>query len=311
MLKKFPVPVCGLALGLASLGNLLAPFGTALRYTCGMAAFVIALFFTMRALTDFASVRKDLENPVAFSVLPTYTMALMLLSAYAKPFIGTAAVVAWFAAVTLQFVIIAAFVKTFVLKFNIRQVFPSWFVMFVGIVVASVTSPVMGQKEIGRILFFAGFTSYMALLPVVIYRVLKIGGIPDPARPSIAIFCAPASLCFVGYMSAFDEKNALFALFIAALSLTFWLAVVAGIPKMLKLPFFPSYSAFTFPLVISATAFSVAGSFFGGSVGDLFSMLSPLATMLASAAVLYVLTRYAMFWFAPANPAGQAAPAEK
>lgn len=311
MLKKFPVPVCGLALGLASLGNLLAPFGTAVRYICGAASFFIVLVFTIRALTDFASVRKDLENPVAFSVLPTYTMALMLLSVYAKPFIGTAAISLWFAALTLQLVIIAAFVKTFVLKFNIMQVFPSWFVMFVGIVVASVTSPVMGQKEIGRVLFFAGFTSYIALLPIVIYRVLKIGGIPDQARPSIAIFCAPASLCFVGYMSAFDEKNAAFALFIAAFSLTSWLAVVASIPRMLKLPFFPSYSAFTFPLVISATAFSAAGPFFGGSAGDLFSMLSPLATMLAAAVVLYVLTRYAMFWLASASSVGQAATVKK
>lgn len=311
MLKKIPVPACGLALGLASLGNLLAPFGTVVRYSCGAAACLIALLFTMRLLTDFGSVRRDLENPVAFSVLPTYTMALMLLSAYAKPFIGTAAVAVWFAAVTSQLVIMAAFIKIFVLRFNIRQVFPSWFVMFVGIVVASVTSPVMGQKEIGRLLFFVGFASYMALLPIVMYRVLKIGGIPEPARPTIAIFCAPASLCFVGYMSAFDEKNAVFALFIAALSLTFWLAVIASMPGMLKLPFFPSYSALTFPLVISATAFGVAGPFFGGSAGNLFSMLSPLATMLAAAAVLYILTRYVMFWFAQASPAEQAVPAKK
>lgn len=311
MLKKFPVPVCGLALGLASLGNLLAPFGTAVRYACGAAALLIALFFTMSALTDFSSVRKDLENPVAFSVLPTYTMALMLLSAYAKPFIGAAAVAVWFAAVTLQLAIMAVFVKNFVLRFKIGQVFPSWFVMFVGIVVASVTSLVMGQKELGRILFFAGFLSYMALLPVVLYRVLKIGAIPDPARPTIAIFCAPASLCFVGYLSAFDEKNAVFALFIAALSLAFWLAVVASMPGLLKLPFFPSYSAFTFPLVISATAFSAAGSYFGGAAGKLFGLLSPLATMLAAAAVLYVLVRYVMFWSAPADPVGQAAPVKK
>lgn len=303
MLKKFPVPVCGLALGLASLGNLLAVFGAAVRYTCGAASFLIALLFTIRALTDFSSVRKELENPVAFSVLPTYTMTLMLLSAYARPFIGTAAVAVWFAAIALQLVIMTAFVKTFVLKFNIGQVFPSWFVMFVGIVVASVTSPAMGQKEVGRVLFYAGFTSYMALLPVVIYRVLKKGAIPDPARPTAAIFCAPASLCFVGYMSAFDEKNAVFALFIATLSLTFWLAVLASMPGMLRLPFFPSYSAFTFPLVISATAFKIAGPFFGGSAGGLFAMLSPLAAMLAAAFVLYVLARYFMFWLAPAEQA--------
>lgn len=299
MLKKFPVAVCGLALGLASLGNLLPAFWPPLRYVCGGVSFLILLAFTIRALTDFGSIRKELENPVAFSVLPTYTMAVMLLSGYAKPFAGDAAVAVWFAALALQFVIMAAFVRTFVVKFNIENVFPSWFVMFVGIVVASVTSPVMEQKEVGRLVFFAGFTLYMALLPVVLYRVLKIGGIPQPARPTAAIFTAPANLCFVGYMSAFDEKSVALAVFMIMISLIFWLAVVFSLPKLLRLPFFPSYSAFTFPFVISATAYKAGSAFFTGALAGALGALSLFALIIAVAAVLYVLLRYCMFWFAP------------
>lgn len=297
MLKKFPVPVCGLALGFAALGNLLAPCGAALRYACGAVSLIIVLLFTIRVVTDFGSIRKELENPVAFSVFPTYTMAVMLLAAYAKPFIGTASVVVWFAALILQFAMMACFIKVFVVKFNIKQVFPSWFVMFVGIVVASVTSPAMGQKQIGQLVFYIGLALYLALLPVVLYRVLKAGAIPEPARPSAAIFCAPSSLCVSGYLAAFDDKSAVLAAFIAVMSLVFWLAVLVAMFKLLRLPFFPSYSAFTFPFVISAVAFKGAGSFFPGAFGGIYRLLSLPAMIIAAAAVLYVLGRYCGFWF--------------
>lgn len=310
MLKKLPIPVCGLALGLASLGNLLAPFSVMLRHACGGASLLIVLAFTVRAITDFSSIRKELENPVAFSVLPTYTMALMLLAGYTKPFIEDANAL-WFVALALQLVIMAAFAVSFVAKFNIKQVFPSWFVMFVGIVIASVTSPVMGQQAVGRLVFFAGFALYMALLPVVLYRVLKVGGIPEPARPTLAIFCAPASLCFVGYMSAFNEKSVLFASFIAVLSVTFWLAVLLSMPRLLRLPFSPSYSAFTFPLVISATAFRLGSRFFSGGLGSLLGILTPIAVAVASTVVLHVLVRYFRFWFIKPRPKTLTAPEGK
>lgn len=296
MSKKFPVSICGLALGFAALGNLLGAYSETFRYVCGSIAFFIALGFTARVVTDFSSLRKELENPVAFSVLPAYTMTLILLAVYIKPFLKTAAFAVWVPALILQFIIIAAFIKTFVAKFNIRQVFPSWFVMFVGIVTASVTSPAMGMKPVGQAIFYIGFLFYLALLPVVIYRTIKISEIPEPARPATAIFSAPASLCTVGYISAFDEKNIALVIFIAALSLIFWLAILFSAFKFLKLPFFPSYSAFTFPMVISAIAFKAAGTFLSGSMGILFRFLSTPATLIAAAVTFYVLVRYCMFW---------------
>lgn len=273
-----------------------------LRYVCGIISLIIILGFTVRVARDFRSFRKELENPVAFSVLPTYTMALMLLMTYFKPFIGTAAVVIWVLALTLQVVIMAAFVKTFVLKFNIRQVLPSWFVMFVGIVVASVTSPAMDMKHAGQAVFYLGFELYMVLLPVVLYRAIKIKAIPEPAYPTMAILCAPASLCLVGYISAFDHASAALVLLLTALCLIFWLTVLILLfYKLLRLPFSPGYSAFTFPLVISATAIKVSGAFFAGNTGSLLRFVSAPAILIAAVITFYTLARYCLFWFAPSR----------
>jgi len=299
MQKKFPIPVCGLALGFAALGNLFPPYYWVFRCACGIISFAVIMGFTIRAAVDFTSVKKEMENPVAFSVLPTYTMTLMLLSAYVIPFARTAAVTVWILALALQFVMMAFFIKAFVLKFNIKQVFPSWFIMFVGIVAASVTSPAIGMKTVGQVIFYAGFTLYLVLLPLILYRVLKVGGIPDQARTTIAIFCAPAGLCATGYMRTFDYTGAPFATFLFALSLLSWLGVLAAMFKLLRLPFSPGYSAFTFPLVISATAFSAYGMYIGRAELYIVSLLRSSSFLIATSVTLYVLGRYCILWFSP------------
>jgi exfoliative toxin A/B len=65
-------------------------------------------------------------------------------------------------------------------------------------------------------------------------------------------------------------------------------------PGLLKLPFFPSYSAFTFPLVISAVALKKSSVFMMKQTGQyaFLGVLSQVAIALATAITFYVLLRY-------------------
>lgn len=301
LVKKIPVPACGLALGLACLGNLLVAVHPVLRWLCGGVSLAIILLFTLRVAVDFKNVKAELKNPVAFSVLPTYTMAVLLLAAYLKPFFAQAAFIIWVAALVLQFIIIGGFTFRFVFKFNIAQVFPSWFITFVGFVVASVTAPAMGMQPLGRALFYAGFVLYLALLPVVLYRVFKVKNIPPAARPTLAIFCAPIGLCLAGYLSSFEAKNtALFFVLLALCAISYF-GVLFCLPGLFRLPFFPSYSSFTFPLAICAVGFKMAAEYLG-AFGISLWVLPQIMLVIAAAVVLYVLVRYIIFlFFSPAK----------
>ena len=47
MIRKVPVPTAGVMLGLAALGNLLAPYSMILKYACGISsAFLGVLLFS-------------------------------------------------------------------------------------------------------------------------------------------------------------------------------------------------------------------------------------------------------------------------
>lgn len=295
LIKKLPVPICGLALGLVALGNLLMSYAAALRYVCGGLGAVLLLGFILRIFTDFKGIQKELQNPVAFSVLPTFTMALMLLAAYVRPLLGIGATALWFCALAGQVLVVLAFVKKFVFAFSIKNVFPSWFIAGVGFVVASVTAPAMGQLAVGRAVFYVGFALYLVLLGPVVYRVVKVRQIPQPALPTVAIFCAPAGLCLAGYLSAFESINTAFFYILLGLCLVSYLVVLVSMVWLLRVSFCPGYSSYTFPFVICAIGIKLANARLVAAGSGALAFLVPAATVIAVAGVGYVLVRYLLF----------------
>lgn len=296
--RKTPTPIAGLMLAFAAAGNLMASYGSGIRSIFGMISLVILIFIISKNLMNPVSLREDLKNPVVASVVPTFFMGGMILSTYAKPYIGGWAFAVWGLCVVLHLSMAVFYTKRFLMDFKIQKVFPSIFVVYVGIVAASVTAPAYGMQEVGKVLFWSGLISYLILLPIAGYRAVKVKGIPEPALPTITIFAAPASLCLAGYMSSFSEKNMGMIVFLAALSLIMYLIVLAVLPKLLKLQFYPSYSAFTFPLVISAIAMKMTNGYLKamGKSGVLGGVVK-FQEVVSVAAVLYVLLCFTKFLF--------------
>ena len=304
MLKKLPYPIAGLMLGLAALGNVVMPYGAHYRYALGALSFAILILLVAKVLSNPLSLKEAFEQPVIASVLPTFSMGLALLSVYIRPSLPTVAKVAWFVALFVHIMLMVLFSARYVLRFNIKQVFPSWFIVYVGIACFSVTAPAFGQLGIGRASFWFAFISYFVLLPIAIYRVAVIKEVPPPALPTLVIFTAPSSLALAGYLNSFSEKNVAIVSLLTVCTLISLAGVITQMPRLLKLPFFPSYSAFTFPFVITTIALKGASRF---GIGAAF--LPPVVTIFelwSVMMVLYVLWRYASFLIAA--PPGAKAP---
>ena len=295
-IKSVPMALCGLSLALAALGNLLLPFGANIRYLCGTLSGIILIIFVLKVLLDFPLANEELKTPIPLSVLPTATMALMLLSAYIKPFVGNVAVWVWYAAIAMHVFIMLLFFKRFVLGFKIGTVFPSWFILFVGIVAASVTAPAMNARPFGQTIFYVGFTLYFVALILVIRRLIKAKGLPEPARPTVAIFTAPMSLCIVGYFSSFEQKSELLVYTMLAIAVISYIYVTVTMFSLLRLKFYPTFAAFTFPYVISALAFRLGNGFLVERGLTFFGPVAQISLWLAVAVVLYVLVRYVLYF---------------
>lgn len=264
-LKRVPLPLCGVALGLAALGNLLAAYSPYLKILCGILAFVGILFVTCKYLTMSDAFVTDMKNPVTASVSGTYTMALMLLAGYIKPILPVFAMILWYVAIVLHFVLIVYFTLNFILKIKIpddlMKVVASYFIVYVGIVVASVTVPAFNNIALGKICFLIGFILYIPLFFYVSFRYIKLGNKKIEAKALACIYAAPASLCVAGYISSFEQKNITFLTGLYLFSLViylFGLFVVADLfanfANNKEFKFYPSIAGITFPFVISAIA---------------------------------------------------------
>jgi exfoliative toxin A/B len=294
IVERIPIPVTGLFLGLAASGNLVQSYGENYRSIFGVLAFMVFIGIVLKLALRGNLVKKELENPVVASVYPTLTMGMMLLAAYMKPLVPTLAPYLWGIAVILHGFLIIRFSLRFLKDFNIKKVFPSWYIVYVGIVVGSVTSPAFGMQALGRLLFWFGLATYFALLPVVLKRVFVVREIPEPALPTLVIMCAPASLLLAGYMNAFEIKSVVMVAFLLILSQLTYIYVLTKLPKLLGLKFYPSYSAFTFPMVITAISIKLTAGYLGtlGISSSFLGAIVKVQEFLAVSLVLYVLVRY-------------------
>lgn len=166
--------------------------------------------------------------------------------------------------------------------------------VYIGIVVASVTGPAFKMLNVGRMAFWFGFVTYLILLPIVLYRIVKVKELPEQSLPTLAILAAPASLLLAGYMNSFKVKDMTMVWFLMALSIIMYVIVIIILFKLLRLKFYPSYSGFTFPLVISGIGIKLTNGFLNKSGQPISSLqyLVKFQEVIGVVLTLYVLIRY-------------------
>ncbi len=291
--QRIPLPLSGVMLGMAALGNLLQSTSNILRILCGWLAFGMLVLLVFKLLFCPDQMKTDMKNPILAGISGTFPMGVMLLTVYAKPFIGKAAFVLWIAAIALHIALILYFTVTFLLPLELKAVFPVYFIVYVGIVAASVTAPAYGAAAFGTGVFWFGFICFLLLFVLVTVRYLRIP-VPEPARSLAVIYTAPLSLLVAGYVQSVTPKSCGFLIAMAAAANLIYLAALVQALRCLKLPFYPSCAAFTFPLVITAIA-TKQTMLCAANMGHPLPALGPAAaaeTIIAAAFVLYVFGRY-------------------
>ena len=253
-----PTPMAGLALGIASLGwsweNFAELNGYGQWISAGIASVLLAIL-AIKFLFHNHLLRQDLAHPVVGSVVPTFAMGTMVVSNSLGHFFPVAGDVLWLVAVALHIVFLVSFLYHRAKDFELHHMVPSWFVPPVGIIVADVSfsgNPVLAPIAHGALIF--GMVAYAVMLPMMIYRFMFTHEIPDAAKPTMAIMAAPASLSLAGYLTVTATPSPVIIALLFGIAVLMTAIIYLAFFKLLRLPFSPGYAAFTFPMVIGATA---------------------------------------------------------
>ncbi|WP_195430367.1 TDT family transporter [Clostridium sp. D46t1_190503_E9] len=297
MIKKIPLPISGVMLGFAALGNLLQSYSESIRLVCGIVSLILGLLLICKIVMYPFMIKEDMKNPIMAGVSATFPMAIMLLSTYIKPFIGDKAIYIWYLGIIIHLCLIVYFSIKFILKFDIKKVFTTYFIVYVGLAVASVSAPDFEKTNIGTLAFWFAFILCMILFVVVTYRYVKYKEIPSPAKPLFCIYAAPVNLCLAGYIQSMQTKSFLMVSFLSILAFITFIIVLFKLPNYLKMPFSPSYSAFTFPFVISGIATKMTMNYLAKTGYDMgfLKYILLFQTIIATVLVIYTLFRFILF----------------
>ncbi|WP_084516251.1 TDT family transporter [Desulfovibrio cuneatus] len=302
-----PTPLAGLALGIASLG--LGLENTLPLHSVGQGLGAIVASCLLLCLASKFTLHphiiwQELRHPVLGSILPTFSMGLMLVSKALSMLHAGAGQAMWLFAVALHLVFMVVFGWHRLRALDLQQMVPSWFVPFVGIILAAVTFPAPHYAPLAKALLYFGMLAYALLLPVMVYRLMFMREVADAAKPTLAIMAAPASLSLTGYLMIEPEPSLLLCAVLLGLALLMTCAIYLAFFKLLRLPFSPGFAAFTFPMAVGASAlYRVALHLEAYPMAARYvAQLRTLAvaeTVVATLIVGYVCLRYALYYARP------------
>ena len=294
IIEKIPIPIAGLLLAVLSLGNLLQDIHPYLKYLFGSIGALILILILLKVALYPESIKEDFKNPIIVSSSGTFSMSLMILSTYLVGFIPTIAYSIWIIGIALHILLMIYFTYHFIIRnFDILTVFPTYWIVYVGITMAAITSHAHNIEEIGFIFFTVGFMAMIITLPLVIYRYAKYSNIPDMNKPLICIFTAVLSILIVGYLNSSQYISQNFIIILYIFACIFYIFALYKFLKYHNLDFYPSFSAFSFPFVISALATKGVLNTLGRNI--ILENILLLETLIAVIIVMYVLIKYIKF----------------
>lgn len=249
--KKTPLALSGLLLGVSSIGN----FIPEARPFFALIASIIIVLLIIKLLFDSNSVISDIMNPALTGIAATFPMALSILSIYILPYNANLAKVLWFGGIILSSVLIVIHLNILRKKPTLTTIFPSTFIVYVGISVNAFFAGIYNQVLLGKVLFCFGFIAFLVLLPLVFLRIYRVQGLPEPMVPTLAILASPASVLLNAYLTLYKgDTQAIFVWILFGFAFVLWTYVVFKLPELLRVRFNPSYASLTFPMVVSGVA---------------------------------------------------------
>ncbi|WP_407453255.1 TDT family transporter [Methanobrevibacter sp.] len=294
LIKQLPLPVSGLVLALLSLGNLLQDIHPYIRYLFGAIGVAFIILLLLKVILYPQDIKDDFRNPIILSSCGTFSMSLMLLSTYIVQFVPSISYALWIIGIILHILLMIYFTYRFVIStFNITTYYPTWWIVYVGITMGAITAHFHGLNEIGFVCFAIGFMAMLITTPLMIYRYVRYPKIPNMNKPLICIHTALFSILIVGYLNSSTSISNEFLIVMYAIACIFYIFSFYKLVEYRNLEFYPSFSAFTFPFVISALA--TKGVLGMMQPNMMLSAISTAETLIAVIAVFYVLSEYFNF----------------
>lgn len=251
--------MAGFTLSVQKAGGLvhsLHPASTVLLYLTVALFALVGMIYLYKGIACPGSVQKELHHPIKINFFPLVAKILLVLSVVLLERNMTASYYSWAVGTVLQFVasiyIISAWIQND--KFKIEQMTPGWFIPIVGSVIIPIAGVKHGFVELSWFFFSVGIVYWLILLVIVLYRMFFHAPIAERLMPTLFILFAPPAIGFIAYVRLTGGTIDSFGRVLYYFSLFMFFLVLYQLPRLLKIKFYLSWWAYSFPMAAKTLA---------------------------------------------------------
>lgn len=251
--------LAGFTLAVQKAGGLLPalhPASTVLLYLTVALFGLVGAAYSYKAVTCPGAVQKELNHPIKINFFPLVAKILLVLSVVLLERNMTASFYSWAVGTTLQFAASLYIISEWIQhdRFKIEQMTPGWFIPIVGSIIVPIAGVKHGFVELSWFFFSVGLVFWLILLVIVLYRMFFHAPIAEKLMPTLFILFAPPAIGFIAYVRLTGGDLDSFGRVLYYFSLFMFFLVLYQLPRLIKINFFLSWWAYSFPMAAKTLA---------------------------------------------------------
>ena len=210
---------------------------------------IIALIYLIKIITKPASVKMELKHPVKLSFFPAISISMLLLSIAFLSVNKAISAPLWMVGTALHLAFTLYVISSWMhhKHFQVGHMNPAWFIPAVGNVLVPIAGVALGYTDISWFFFSIGMLFWIILLVIFFNRIIFHDPLVGHLLPTLFIMIAPPAVGFLAYTRLNGGiDNFGHFLYFAALFLT--MLLLSQVKYFIRLPFFLSWWAYSFPL---------------------------------------------------------------
>ena len=215
----------------------------------------ISVLYAAKAIRHLSEVQTEFRHPVRVNFFPAISIGFLLMAAAAAPYSLRIAEILWIAGASVHLLLaIAIFNRWITRNHEIHHSSPAWFIPVVGTILVPIAGVRLGYVEVSWFFFSIGIVFWILLFAIVLNRIIFHDQLPARFLPTLFILMAPPAVGMIAHLQL--NGGALDALchilFGTGLFIAMLLTSMARL--FLRVPFFVSWWAYTFPSAAMAIA---------------------------------------------------------
>lgn len=210
---------------------------------------ILALLYSAKVLRYPDAAAAELAHPVKQSFVPTVSIGLILLGIAVYATAPGVSFWLWAVGALLHLILTLYVLSSWIqhTKYEIAHMNPAWFIPVVGNILVPIAGVHHASPEVSWFFFSLGLFFWPVLTAILFYRLIFHGSLPERFVPTLFIFIAPPAVGFIAYHQLAHELDA-FARILYFVGLAFTLILATQLKYFVRLKFFLSWWAYSFPL---------------------------------------------------------------